>query len=103
MSGGVCFPTDISLIPNELYTLILLLLLLLLCFVLFCLGEKWASESASRVTSGNSAEAARQPLQGFGTSRGNEHMQVECYSAAPAECSAVRSLLNPKVKQNAAG
>ncbi|KAM6412262.1 uncharacterized protein J5M81_001662 [Pluvialis apricaria] len=39
-------------------------------------AEKWASESASRVTSGNSAEAARQPLQGFGTSCGNEHMQA---------------------------
>ncbi|KAM6101335.1 uncharacterized protein LJ206_018188 isoform 1-T3 [Theristicus caerulescens] len=39
-------------------------------------AEKWASGSASRVTSGNRAEAARQPLQGFGTSRGNEHMQV---------------------------
>lgn len=47
--------------------------------------------------------AQRQPLQGFGTLLRNEHMQVECYSAAPAECSAVQSLLNPKVEQKAAG
>ncbi|CAM9239713.1 unnamed protein product, partial [Bubo scandiacus] len=39
-------------------------------------AEKWASESASRVMSGNSAKAARQQLQGFGTSHGNEHMQA---------------------------
>lgn len=57
----------------------------------------------SRVGSEKNAEAARRPLQGFGTLRGNEHMQVECYSAAPAERSAVPSLLNPKAEQKAAG
>lgn len=43
--------------------------------------------------------AARQLSQGFGTSSGNEHMQVECYPAAPAERSAVPSLLNPEVER----
>lgn len=69
----------------------------------FLSAGKWENGSASRVMSGKSTEAARRPLQGFGTSRRNEHMQVECYFAAPAEHTAVSSLLNPKVEQKAAG